>query len=70
MRRDLALARLEKTGQTIVQIAADLGYAEPSALFRAFQGWTGMVPTEYRKRLVRLPPEPETPRDTGRAPRF
>ena len=63
MRRDFALARLEKTDQPIAQIAADLGYAEPSAFFRAFQGWTGVAPTQYRKRLAKAAPEPEAARD-------
>lgn len=52
VRRDIALARLEKTRQPIAQIATDLGYAEPSAFFRAFQNWTGIAPTQYRKRLA------------------
>jgi len=51
VRRDLALARLEKTRQSIAQIASDLGYAEPSAFFRAFLHWTGAAPTHYRRRL-------------------
>lgn len=51
VRRDFALARLEKTRQPIAQIAADLGYSEPSAFFRAFQAWTGVAPTRYRRRL-------------------
>src|SRR5574337_698827 len=51
VRRDFALARLEKTNQPIARIAAELGYAEPSAFFRAFQHWTGVSPTYYRKRL-------------------
>lgn len=50
LRREMALARLEKTGQGVAEIAAALGYSEPSAFFRAFQGWTGMAPTAYRKR--------------------
>jgi AraC-like DNA-binding protein len=62
VRRDFALARLEKTEQSIAQIAADLGYAEPSAFFRAFQNWTGVAPTQYRKRLAAAPLEPELPR--------
>src|SRR5574337_538113 len=37
LRRDLAQARLEKTRQPIAQIAEELGYAESSAFFRAFQ---------------------------------
>lgn len=51
VRRDFALARREKTQQSIAQIASDLGYAEPSAFFRALQHRTGVAPTHYRKRL-------------------
>jgi AraC-like DNA-binding protein len=50
LRRELALARLEKSRQSIAGIAADLGYSEPSAFFRAFQGWTGMAPSAWRRR--------------------
>jgi len=53
LRRDVALSRLEKTSQPISQIAADLGFSEPSTFFRAFQGWTGIAPTTYRRRLTR-----------------
>jgi AraC-like DNA-binding protein len=52
VRRELALARLEKSDQSIAEIAAALGYSEPSAFFRAFQGWTGLAPTAYRKRAA------------------
>jgi AraC-like DNA-binding protein len=55
LRRDVAMARLEKTRRPIADIAAELGYAEPSAFFRAFVDWTGEAPTRYRKRL-RPPP--------------
>jgi len=51
LRRDLALARLERPEEPIGQIAADLGYAELSAFFRAFRNWTGMAPSAYRKRF-------------------
>lgn len=53
LRRDLALSRLEKTDMPIAQIAAELGYSEPSTFFRAFQSWTGVAPTVYRRRLTR-----------------
>ena len=36
--------------QRMQEIAAELGYSEPSAFFRAFQGWTGEAPTAHRKR--------------------
>lgn len=48
-----ALARLAKSQESIAQIAADLGYADPSAFYRAFVEWTGMAPAHYRKRLLR-----------------
>ncbi len=50
LRRDLALARLSKTRDPIAKIAADLGYADTSAFYRAFVSWTGMSPAHYRRR--------------------
>src|SRR5438477_941664 len=50
LRRSLALSQLEQTRKSIADIAADLGYSEPSAFFRAFQGWTGEAPSEHRRR--------------------
>jgi AraC-like DNA-binding protein len=50
VRREVALARLEKSDASIAEIAAELGYSEPSAFFRAFQGWTGVAPTIHRRR--------------------
>ena len=52
LRRDIALARLTKTRQPIAQVAADLGYADTSAFYRAFTGWTGLSPERYRKQLA------------------
>jgi len=49
LRRDIAIARLTKTRQPIGKLAAELGYADPSAFYRAFVGWTGMSPEHYRK---------------------
>jgi len=50
LRREIAIARLEKSRASVADIAAELGYSEPSAFFRAFQGWTGIAPTVHRKR--------------------
>ncbi len=50
LRRDLALARLTKSSDSIAKIAADLGYADPSAFYRAFVEWTGVAPLHYRQR--------------------
>lgn len=50
LRRDLALSRLSKTQLPLSVIATELGYAEASAFYRAVIGWTGMAPSNYRKR--------------------
>ncbi len=51
LRRDIALARITKTAQPVATIAAELGFSEPSAFFRAFVGWTGVSPSAYRRQL-------------------
>jgi AraC-like DNA-binding protein len=53
LRRALALSRLETTGKRIADIAAELGYSEPSAFFRAFHSWTGEAPSAHRRRARR-----------------
>lgn len=53
LRRDMALARLAKSRDSVAQVAADLGYADTSAFYRAFVDWTGMAPLHYRQRLSR-----------------
>ncbi len=53
LRRDMALARLAKSDDAIARIAADLGYADTSAFYRACVEWTGMAPLHYRQQLVR-----------------
>lgn len=53
LRYDLARAWLGKTRRPLQQIAADLGFADTTAFYRAFTGWSGMAPTAYRRR-----PEP------------
>lgn len=55
LRRDLAISRLAKTQQPLSRIAADLGFADASAFYRAFVGWTGMAPAHYRRRLQTRP---------------
>lgn len=50
LRREQALARLEKTRQSVADIAAELGYSEPSAFYRAFHAWTGEAPSAHRRR--------------------
>ncbi len=52
LRRDMALARLTKTRDPIAQVAADLGYTDTSAFYRAFVDWTGMAPAHYRRQWL------------------
>ena len=51
LRRDLAVEWLTKSKRPLSRIAADLGYADPSAFYRAFAAWTGEGPRDYRQRL-------------------
>jgi AraC-like DNA-binding protein len=48
LRRDIAIGELQDSGRSIADIAARVGFAEPSAFHRAFRKWTGMRPTDYR----------------------
>ncbi|MGN6667929.1 MAG: AraC family transcriptional regulator [Trinickia sp.] len=53
LRRDMAIAQLQSGRRTIADIAAAVGFAEPSAFHRAFRKWTGARPTDYRPRDAR-----------------
>lgn len=55
LRRDAAIECLARPDLTLIEIAARLGFSEPSAFHRAFKRWTGMAPGEYR--LTRLAEE-------------
>jgi len=45
-----AQALLRDTDLAVSEISHRLGYAEPSAFFRAFKGWTGLSPDAWRQR--------------------
>ncbi|KQV70183.1 AraC family transcriptional regulator [Rhizobium sp. Root1220] len=49
IRRELAVDMLLNTSKTIGDIAAQLGYSEPSAFFRAFRKWTAKSPDAFRR---------------------
>lgn len=51
-RKELALHYLRDTSLPIFEIAALLGYADPSNFGAAFRGWTGKSPRAYRKKRV------------------
>ena len=48
LRRDQAIALLQGSRRSLPDIAAALGFAEPSAFYRAFKKWTGGKPSDYR----------------------
>ncbi len=49
LRHDLAVAWLRQGDRPVADVAADLGYAEPSAFHRAFRKWTGLTPGAFRR---------------------
>jgi AraC-like DNA-binding protein len=51
MRRDLALRLLRENRMPIQDVAAEVGYQEVSAFYRAFRQWTGRAPGDYRDGL-------------------
>ena len=50
LRRDRAITLLGTTRLSVMEIGAELGFAEPSAFHRAFKKWTGTNPGDYRRR--------------------
>jgi len=56
LRRDLAVDRLCNSATSVGDIAAELGFKEPSAFHRAFKKWTGVQPGEYRLQQRRPTP--------------
>jgi AraC-like DNA-binding protein len=50
IRKTMALAVLRERSVSIEDVAFLLGYAEPSAFFRAFRRWTGSTPRRVRRR--------------------
>ena len=50
LRRDAAIHHLCHSAMSVADIAALLGFQEPSAFHRAFRKWCGAQPGEYRTR--------------------
>lgn len=57
-RFQLARMYLADARLSLAEIALLLGYSEQSAFTRAFRGWTGTSPLEYRRRVVTQSPQP------------
>ena len=49
-RLEVACQLLRDTGKTVDRIAASLGYSGASPFTRAFKGWTGRTPADWRSR--------------------
>ena len=47
-RLELAMHYLSEDGLNVEEISYLLAYRQPNSFYRAFQGWTGMTPTEAR----------------------
>lgn len=56
--RQMKIARandlLAKTSEPIARIAAMVGFTTPANFTRAFKGWEGVLPKEYRKRMKKI----------------
>lgn len=50
VRRERAMALLQRTARPIKQIAEAAGFQNPKSFIRAFRGWTGVTPGEWRER--------------------
>lgn len=49
-RCEMSQRYLKDSALSVPEISYLLGFREPSSFFRAFQGWTGMTPGDYRSR--------------------
>jgi len=49
IRKSIAIERLSNANLSIIQLSDYLGYADNTALTRAFKRWFGMTPTEWKK---------------------
>jgi AraC-like DNA-binding protein len=55
-RSDIARGLLRETDLPLGEIAAILGYAEPSVFTRAFRRWAGATPSAWRNEHLPKPP--------------
>ncbi|WP_438750253.1 AraC family transcriptional regulator [Pararhizobium sp. O133] len=52
IRRDLAIDLLLGSDRSVGEIAAQLGFSEPSAFHRAFRKWTSRSPATFRRQAI------------------
>ncbi|WP_405030154.1 AraC family transcriptional regulator [Mycoplana sp. BE70] len=58
IRRDLAIEMLQTSSHAVGEIAAQLGFSEPSAFHRAFRKWTAKTPAAFRRETTVDKPRP------------
>jgi AraC-like DNA-binding protein len=51
-RVEFAKQHLSRHGESLAQIALDLGYSDQTSFCRAFRRWTGQSPRAYRRKLA------------------
>ena len=51
VRRDVAVAQLQRSSRPVKQIAALAGFNNEKSFIRAFKGWTGQTPEAFRQKL-------------------
>ena len=49
VRRDQAVALLQRTGRPVKQVAQDVGFDNERSFARAFRQWTGVSPSDFRR---------------------
>ena len=58
VRRDRALDLLQRTTRPIKQVAEAAGFQNQKSFMRAFKGWTGVTPGEWREQQPAVPSRP------------
>ena len=51
VRRDKAVKLMTSRGTSLSSVAEAVGFSDPAVFSRAFKGWTGICPREYRQTL-------------------
>ena len=52
VRKDRAVRLLTSRGLSLSSIAESVGFSDPAVFARAFKGWTGVSPSDYRRGLT------------------
>ncbi len=61
VRRERAIELLHRTDRPVKQVAHEAGFTNDKSFIRAFRGWTGQSPAEFRRNARTLGNEPAPP---------